>query len=121
MSGMWQIHAGVNGKTRENVTVCQDRECGHKETISRHTNARRPVCHKKMVGGKGDGQRDLSASAGHKEKTEFFFENEKKKKEKAQAKDVNHYLRKQAKKQRAINTALCGSIFEDSSYRVCFK
>ena len=37
----------VNGKHGK-MLVCQDRECGHKETISRHTNARCPVCHKKM-------------------------------------------------------------------------
>ena len=64
----------VNGKHGK-MLVCQDRECGHKETISRHTNARCPICHK------------LSA-----------FEDRKKKAGKgASKKDVNNYLRKQAK------------------------
>ena len=37
----------VNGKHGK-MLVCQDRECGYRETISRRTNARCPVCHKKM-------------------------------------------------------------------------
>ena len=95
----------VNGKHGK-LLVCQDRECGHKETISRHTNARCPVCHKKMdLVGKGDGQRFVCV-CGHKEKLSSF-EERKKKKEKAQSKkDVNHYLRKQAKEAKEpINTA----------------
>ena len=56
----------VNGKHGK-MLVCQDRECGHKETISRHTNARCPICHKKMdLVGKGDGQRFVCV-CGHKE------------------------------------------------------
>lgn len=74
----------VNGKHGK-MLVCQDRECGHKETISRHTNARCPVCHKKMdLVGKGDGQRFICV-CGHKEKLSSF-EERKKKKERAQAK-----------------------------------
>ena len=47
----------VNGKHGK-LLVCQDRECGHRETLSRKTNARCPNCHKKMdLVGKGDGQR----------------------------------------------------------------
>ena len=37
----------VNGKNSR-LLVCQDRECGHRETISRTTNARCPKCHKRM-------------------------------------------------------------------------
>ena len=45
----------VKGKNCE-MLVCQDRECGHRETIARTSNARCPVCHKKMeLRGKGDG------------------------------------------------------------------
>jgi len=36
----------VKGKNSE-MLVCQDRECGCRETISRTSNARCPVCHKK--------------------------------------------------------------------------
>ena len=95
----------VNGKHGK-LLDCQDRECGHKETISRHTNARCPVCHKKMdLVGKGDGQRFICV-CGHKEKLSSFEERKKKEGKGASKKDVNHYLRKQAKEAKEpINTA----------------
>ena len=95
----------VNGKHGK-MLVCQDRECGHKETISRHTNARCPVCHKKRdLVGKGDGQRFICV-CGHKEKLSSFEERKKKEGKGASKKDVNHYLRKQAKEAKEpINTA----------------
>ena len=95
----------VNGKHGK-MLVCQDRECGHKETISRHTNARCPVCHKKMdLVGKGDGQRFICV-CGHKEKLSSFEERKKKEGKGASKKDVNNYLRKQAKEAKEpINTA----------------
>ena len=95
----------VNGKHGK-LLVCQDRECGHKETISRHTNARCPVCHKKMdLVGKGDGQRFICV-CGHKEKLSSFEERKKKEGKGASKKDVNHYLRKQAKEAKEpINNA----------------
>ena len=66
----------VNGKHGK-MLVCQDRECGYRETISRRTNARCPVCHKKMeLVGKGDAQRFV-CSCGHKEKLSAFQERRK--------------------------------------------
>ena len=89
----------VNGKHGK-LLVCQDRECGHKETISRHTNARCPVCHKKMdLVGKGDGQRFVCV-CGHKEKLSSFEERKKKEGKGASKKADQH--------------CLCGSIFEDT-------
>lgn len=95
----------VNGKHGK-MLVCQDRECGHKETISRHTNARCPVCHKKMdLVGKGDGQRFICV-CGHKEKLSSFEERKKKEGKGSSKKDVNNYLRKQAKEAKEpINNA----------------
>ena len=95
----------VNGKHGK-MLVCQDRECGHKETISRHTNARCPVCHKKMdLVGKGYGQRFV-CTCGHKEKLSSFEERKKKEGKGASKKDVNNYLRKQAKEAKEpINNA----------------
>ena len=95
----------VNGKHGK-MLVCQDRECGHKETISLHTNARCPVCHKKMdLVGKGDGQRFICV-CGHKEKLSSFEERKKKEGKGASKKDVNNYLRKQAKEAKEpINNA----------------
>lgn len=55
----------VNGKNAK-LLVCQDRECGYRETVSRTTNARCPVCHKRMeMIGKGR-MRRLSAPAATK-------------------------------------------------------
>lgn len=95
----------VNGKHGK-MLVCQDRECGHRETIARHTNARCPVCHKKMdMVGKGDGQRFI-CSCGHKEKLSAFEERRKKEGKGANKKDVNQYLKKQAKEAKEpINNA----------------
>lgn len=86
----------VNGKHGK-MLVCQDRECGYRETVSRHTNARCPVCHKKMeLVGKGDGQRFI-CSCGHKEKLSSFQDRKAKAGKGASKKDVNNYLKKQAK------------------------
>lgn len=95
----------VNGKHGK-MLVCQDRECGHRETIARHTNARCPVCHKKMdLVGKGDGQRFVCV-CGHKEKLSAFEERKKKEGKGANKRDVNQYLKKQAKEaQEPINNA----------------
>ena len=86
----------VNGKHGK-MLVCQDRECGYRETISRCTNARCPVCHKKMeLVGKGDAQRFV-CSCGHKEKLSSFQERKKKEGKSANKRDVAAYMRKQAK------------------------
>ena len=86
----------VNGKHGK-MLVCQDRECGYRETISRRTNARCPVCHKKMeLVGKGDAQRFV-CSCGHKEKLAAFQERKKKEGKSANKRDVAAYMRKQAK------------------------
>lgn len=86
----------VNGKYGK-MLVCQDRECGCRETVSKRTNARCPVCHKKMeLVGKGDGQRFV-CSCGHKEKLTSFQERRKKEGKSANKRDVAAYMRKQAK------------------------
>ena len=95
----------VNGKHGK-MLVCQDRECGYRETISRRTNARCPVCHKKMeLVGKGDAQRFV-CSCGHKEKLSSFQERKKKEGKGANKRDVAVYMRKQAKEAKEpINNA----------------
>ncbi|MBO1912298.1 DNA topoisomerase III, partial [Microvirga sp. 3-52] len=67
----------VNGK-RGKMHVCQDRECGYRRSISRQTNARCPVCKKRLeLRGEGDGQ-IFVCSCGHREKLSVF---EKRRKE----------------------------------------
>ncbi|KIR03934.1 DNA topoisomerase III [Lachnospiraceae bacterium TWA4] len=66
----------VKGKNSE-LLVCQDRACGHRETISRTSNARCPKCHKKLkLIGKGETQ-TFVCSCGYKEKLEHFKERRK--------------------------------------------
>lgn len=95
----------VNGK-HGRLLVCQDRECGYRETLSRRTNARCPVCHKKMeLVGKGDAQRFV-CSCGHKEKLSAFQERKKKEGKGGNKRDVAAYMRKQAKEaEKPINNA----------------
>lgn len=60
------------------MLVCQDRECGYRETVSRTTNARCPVCHKRMeMIGKGE-DATFVCSCGHKERMTKFQERRKK-------------------------------------------
>ena len=111
----------VNGKHGK-MLVCQDRECGHKETISRHTNARCPVCHKKMdLVGKGDGQRFVCV-CGHKEKLSAFEDRKKKAGKGASKKDVNNYLRKQAKEaNEPINNAFAEAFSKIQLYGLLWQ
>ena len=100
----------VKGKNSE-MLVCQDRECGHRETISRTSNARCPVCHKKMeLRGKGDGQ-IFVCQCGHKEKLTAFQERRKKEGAGVSKRDVNRYLSKQEKEAKEpINNAFAAML-----------
>ena len=100
----------VNGKHGK-MLVCQDRECGYRETISRRTNARCPVCHKKMeLVGKGDAQRFV-CSCGHKEKLSAFQERRNKEGRGANKRDVANYLKKQAKEAKEpVNNAFAEAL-----------
>ena len=96
----------VKGKNSE-MLVCQDRECGHRETISRTSNARCPVCRKKMLlKGKGDGQIFVCA-CGYKEKLKAFQERRKKEGAGISKKDVARYMNQQKKEsEEPLNNAL---------------
>ncbi|WP_282033630.1 DNA topoisomerase III [Metabacillus indicus] len=85
----------VNGK-KGKMHVCQDRECGYRKGIARTTNARCPVCHKKLeLRGEGDGQFFL-CKCGHREKLSSFTERKKKTQNtKVSKKEVANYMKKQ--------------------------
>ncbi|WP_077328176.1 DNA topoisomerase III [Virgibacillus siamensis] len=78
------------------MLVCQDRSCGHKKNIAKHTNARCPNCHKRMeLRGEGEGKM-FTCKCGHREKLSTFNKRkEQEKKQKVSKKDVNKYLKKQ--------------------------
>lgn len=86
----------VNGKNSK-MLVCQDRECGYCETISRTTNARCPKCHKRMemyVKGK---EETFICACGYKEKLSAFQARRKKEGAGVGKRDVQNYLRRQQK------------------------
>ncbi|MGO4947917.1 DNA topoisomerase III [Blautia sp. Sow4_E7] len=86
----------VNGKNSK-MLVCQDRECGYRETISRTTNARCPKCHKRMemyVNGK---EETFVCQCGYKEKLSAFQARRQKEGAGVGKRDVQNYLRKQQK------------------------
>ena len=86
----------VNGKNSK-MLVCQDRECGYRETISRTTNARCPKCHKRMemyVNGK---EETFVCQCGYKEKLSAFQARRQKEGAGVGKRDVQNYLRRQQK------------------------
>ena len=86
----------VNGKNSK-MLVCQDRECGYRETISRTTNARCPKCHKRMemyVKGK---EETFVCQCGYKEKLSAFQARRQKEGAGVGKRDVQNYLRRQQK------------------------
>lgn len=86
----------VNGKNSR-LLVCQDRECGHRETVSRVTNARCPKCHKKMeLYVKGESETFI-CGCGYKEKLSAFKQRREKEGAGVNKKDVQRYLNKQKK------------------------
>lgn len=92
----------VKGKNSE-MLVCQDRECNHREVISRTSNARCPNCHKKLqLVGKGDTQM-FTCVCGYREKLSAFQERRKKEGAGVSKRDVQKYMNKQ--KEEKVNTA----------------
>lgn len=100
----------VNGKNAK-LLVCQDRECGYRETVSRTSNARCPVCHKRMeLSGKGE-DATFFCVCGHREKLQKFKERRQKEGGGVSKKDVVRYLKQQQKEaQESVNTAFAEAL-----------
>lgn len=100
----------VNGKNSK-MLVCQDRECGYRETISRTTNARCPKCHKRMemiVKGK---EETFICVCGYKEKLSSFQARRKKEGAGVNKKDVQKYLKQQQKEAKEpVNNAFAQAL-----------
>ena len=100
----------VNGKNSK-MLVCQDRECGYRETVSRTTNARCPKCHKRMemyVKGK---EETFVCSCGYKEKLSAFQARRQKEGAGVGKRDVQNYLRKQQKEAKEpVNNAFAKAL-----------
>ena len=100
----------VNGKNSK-MLVCQDRECGYRETISRTTNARCPKCHKRMemlVKGKED---TFVCACGYKEKLSAFQARREKEGAGVNKRDVQKYMRQQQKEAKEpVNNAFAQAL-----------
>lgn len=84
----------VNGKNSR-MLVCQDRECGHRETVSKTTNARCPKCHKKMEMYKKGEEETFICACGYKEKLSAFKARREKEGAGVNKRDVKRYLDRQ--------------------------
>lgn len=95
----------VKGKNSR-MLVCQDRECGHRETVARTTNARCPKCHKRMeMYGKGEAQTFVCV-CGYKEKLSVFQDRRQKEGAGVSKRDVQKYMNKQKKEaEQPLNNA----------------
>lgn len=92
----------VNGK-RGKMLVCEDRECNTRKTVSQTTNARCPVCYKRLeLRGEGEGKTFI-CSCGHREKLSTFNKRKLEEKNKASKKDINKYIKNQNKNEEVFN------------------
>lgn len=99
----------VKGKNSQ-MLVCQDRECGYRETISRTSNARCPKCHKKMeLRGKGENQM-FSCVCGYKEKLSNFKERRQREGAGVTKRDVARYLNQQKKEEEMVNNPFADAL-----------
>ena len=98
------------------MNVCQDRECGYRESVSRNTNARCPECKKKLeVRGQGEGKIYVcpNTNCNFREKASQF-EKRFDKKGKVDKREVNNMMKKMKKEAEDFNNnpfaALLGNI-----------
>ena len=94
----------VKGKNGT-MNVCQDRECGYRENISRVTNARCPECKKKLeLRGQGEGKIYvcIGANCNFREKASVF-EKRFDKKGKVDKRETQRIMRKMQKEAEEVN------------------
>lgn len=101
----------VNGKNSK-LLVCQDRECGYRETLSRTTNARCPNCHKKLeMIVKGEEETFICSTCGYKEKLSAFKKRREKEGAGVNKREVARYLNQQKKEaEEPINNAFAAAL-----------
>lgn len=100
----------VNGKNSR-MLVCQDRECGYRETVARITNARCPQCHKRMELVKKAETETFVCVCGYKERLEAFEQRRRKEGGGVSKRDVQKYLQKQQKEgAEPVNNAFASAL-----------
>lgn len=99
----------VKGKRGE-MYVCQDRECGYRQSISQTSNARCPNCHKKMeIRGEGEGK-TFTCTCGYREKFSAFIKRREIENNSGNKREVQRFLQRQKKEEPMINTALAETL-----------
>jgi DNA topoisomerase-3 len=95
---------------RGEMLVCQDRECGYRQGLSIHSNARCPQCHKKMEL-RGEGENKIfTCTCGYREKLSTFTQRrEQEGKGSVNKKEVQKYMQNQ-KAEAPINTAFADAL-----------
>lgn len=99
----------VNGK-RGKMLVCQDRECGYRESLSVTTGARCPECHKTLELRGKDDKRIFVCKCGFKQKYEIFTAQKKERGNTANKHFVNAFLKNQNKKEEKTESAFATAL-----------
>lgn len=99
----------VNGK-KGKMLVCQDRDCGYRESLSVTTNARCPECHKTLELRGKDDKRIFVCKCGFKQKYEIFSAQKKEKSNTANKHYVNAFLKNQNKKEEKTESAFAAAL-----------
>ncbi|MDR3645429.1 MAG: DNA topoisomerase, partial [Clostridia bacterium] len=85
----------INGKKGNKMLVCPDRECGYRQNVSYLSNARCPVCHKKLeVFGEGE-KKLYTCHCGFREKADAFAKRMSETHDGVSKHEVQDYLRRQ--------------------------
>ena len=93
------------------MLVCQDRECGYREKVSRTTNARCPKCHKKMELVMKGTEETFVCVCGYKERLSAFKARREKEGAGVNKRDVQKYLRRQQKEAKEpVNNAFAQAL-----------
>ncbi len=98
----------VKGKKGE-MYLCQDRDCGYREGISRTSNARCPQCHKRMEL-RGEGENKIfTCACGYRERLSAFNKRKETESSSGNKKEVQKFLQQQ-KEGATLNTALADAL-----------
>lgn len=99
----------VNGK-KGKMLVCQDRECGYRESLSVVTGARCPECHKALELIGKDEKKMFVCKCGFKQKYEVFSAQKKEQNKSANKHFVNAFLKNQNKKEEKVESAFAAAL-----------
>lgn len=99
----------VNGK-KGKMLVCQDRECGYRESLSVTTGARCPECHKTLELRGKDDKRIFVCKCGFKQKYEIFTAQKKEQNKGANKHFVNAFLKNQNRQEEKTESAFAAAL-----------